>query len=417
MSFPFLKTSAMISLGLLFQGQMVCGQTVAPISRTGVEAADALKDERLLQKNDYNLKLGTMEFRFDGGLRQEYNDNIGLTENSKQDDFITSPHVGMEVDWPLSQLNGLNLKLDLAYAKYWNHPELDSTTILITPGSLLDFNIFVHDIHFNVHDRLAIQQDPTAVPQLSNLATFRRLTNTAGASMEWDLNKVLVQGGFDHDTFTSLESRFDTLNHATDTVYTKVGCRVSEPWVVGVTGSYTMTEYDKAFQNGSTGYSGGVFADVVISEYLRGSGDVRFQQSNYDRGGAILDNQDFQSMVFSFSLQNQLNRFINQTAEIHRSAEAGIGSNFTDVYQANYKIAGEFIRNISSSLTFFVEHFEDSQSITSERGFRYGISPQLEYQLFERTRLALGYQRTVKDSQLALDYEQNRFFIDVSHRF
>ncbi len=415
---PKLRRAHLIMLlGAAFQGSLVWGQFAAPISSTGVEAADARRAARQNEEHAYNFKLGHVEFRFNGGLRQEYNDNIGLSATTEQDDFITTPHVGMEADWPLSQLNHLSLSLDLAFSKYWNHSDLDSSTVLIRPGSLLNLDIYVRDIRFNLHDIIALQQDPTEVPQLSRISTFRRLTNTVGISAEWDLNKLLLQTGYDHDTFTSLESRFDTLDHSTDRFYAKAGCRVASQWTVGVLGNYTLTDYEKPFQNNSSGYSAGVFADTVISDYLRGSGEVRFQGTSFDRGGAILDNQDFGAVVFSFSLDNQLNRFIHHSAEVRRMTEPGIGSNFTDVYELNYRATAEVIRHVSSSLNLFFQYYEDSGSSTADQGIRYGVAPQFEYQLFEQTSLTLGYQYLAKDSKKPFDYEQNRVFIDVIHQF
>ncbi len=400
-------------------GSISYAQYEARTSLTGPEAAGQKKEARNVDPSRYNIKLGQFHFLFNAGLNQEYNDNVGLSQNKLETDFITMPHVGVEVLWPISQLNTLNLKFELAYAKYWDHPELDTKNVLLTPGSALDFNFYVGEIHFNVHDRIAILQDPVTISQLSGVSTFQRMDNTLGVGMEWDLNKVFLSGGFDHQTFESLENKFSSLDHSTDTLHMKAGVPIASQWTVGIFSSYSFTEYDKKLiQNGSSGYAVGTFADVIITEYLRGSASIGLQDTSYERTGTIADNTDFQSEIYSASLQNQLNQWLNHSIEFRRYTVLGIGSNFTDTYQIDYKVNAEVIRNVTSSLGFYYQQNKDSQSILAEKSTRYGITTQIGYQLFEPTRVNLGYQRTEKDSnQLTNDYEQNRVFLDIIHQF
>src|SRR5688572_3369 len=69
-------------------------QVDAPMSTTGVEQANRLKDAKKDRGEQYNVKLGPIELRLDGGLRQTYNDNIALSERTVED-FITSPIVNI----------------------------------------------------------------------------------------------------------------------------------------------------------------------------------------------------------------------------------------------------------------------------------------------------------------------------------
>lgn len=389
------------------------------MSTTGPESAEARSEaKRNRDGGAYNMKVGAVQARLSAGISGEYNDNIGISSSRREDDFITTPHLGVDIQWPISQMNTLDLSLGISYAKYMNHPSQDTSTILIKPDSLLDFDFYVKDIHFNLHDRISIQQDPTQLSQLSNLATFRRLENTAGLGAEWDLNTVMLEGGYDLNLFHSLEDRFAFLDHLTHTFKGRVGVRASSSLTVGVLGNYSFTEYDQRVQNNGSSYSPGVFAEAVISEYLRGNATVSFQGSQFDRGGTIMDNSSFSSVVYSFGLQHQLNRFVNHSASYSRFTTLGIGSNFTDTHDLNYQVSLEVIQRVTTGVSFFHQWFEDSASLSAEKGTRFGISPTIGYELSPNTHLSLSYQYNQRDSDLsANDYDQNRVTLDLNHQF
>ena len=138
----------------------------------------------------------------------EYNDNIRYSENNEQDDFIISPALSLDAIWPVTQLNTLRLDLGISYAFYLDHPHDDTNGILIAPKSQIAFDIFVGDFRINIHDRMQLQQDPIAEGALSNVANYGRFENTAGVSVLWDLNKILLQVGYDHYNFISTTSAF-----------------------------------------------------------------------------------------------------------------------------------------------------------------------------------------------------------------
>ncbi len=407
-------------MGILLGGAAtVVAQFQPMVSTTGALAADADQQARKnMEQAGSNIRIGKVEFRFGAGLRQEYNDNIGLAATGRQDDFITSPNVGMQTHWPISQLNSLDFSVGLSYAKYWKHPSLDSDGILISPTSALDFNIYVGDIRLNVHDRFAIQQDPNTIPQLSNVVQLRRFTNDAGIDADWDLNTFYVNGGYDYLTFLSLDDGYKYLNQNTHSFHDRIGWRVTPQLTLGVMNTFSFTDYEQNVQNNSATYSFGGFADTIISEYLRGGASVSFQGSSFDSNGTIGDTSSFDSVIFSASLQNQLNRWLSHGLSASRYTTLGIYSNYTDVYRLDYSVNAEIIQNVTTSAGFFNEWFSDSPSTLAEDGTRWGVSLSVGYQLFETTRLSCGYNHSEKSSSVPLNsYEQNLVFVDLSHQF
>jgi hypothetical protein len=395
------------------------GQFDPSVSMTGVEAATAARDARQqIDDSEATARVGKVSFRIAAGLRQEYNDNINLAATGREHDFITSPHLTLGMHWPISQLNSLDLVLGISYSKYWEHPSLDSDSILISPSSMLDFNVYVGDVHINIHDIPSIQQDPISTSQLSNVTTFRRLSNTAGIAADWDLNKFIVGAGYDYTIFRSMETDFDYLDQDTHDFHGRIGYRFAPQLTFGVQGSYIITEYQQAVQNNGDTWSAGGYADAILSEYLRGSASVGFQGSVFDNNGTIGDTSSFNSVVFSATLNNQLNRWLNHALTLRRYTTLGIGTNFTDVYRVDYSLNVEVIQQVTTSLNFFHEWFADSAGFAGQKGTRWGVGPTLGYQVTPSTRLTIGYQRTERDANFDFsDYTQNVVFIELNHQF
>jgi hypothetical protein len=147
-------------------------------SLAGEAAAEARRQS--IQDIPYNLLAGPVRFRFSITTGIEYNDNINLAGENKQDDFIIRPQFNIAAIWPVTQLNTLRLDLGIGYAFYLDNTNDNTNNILISPGSQIAFDIFVGDFRINLHDRFSLQQDPTDEIQLSNVVDYGRFENTAG---------------------------------------------------------------------------------------------------------------------------------------------------------------------------------------------------------------------------------------------
>ena len=201
-------------------------------SLAGQEASDAREQD--VSRIPYNLLLGPVRFRVGATVGVEYNDNINYADDgsavvltplgptvirsSPQDDVIVTPNLTLDAIWPITQLNTLRLDLGIGYAFYLDHSSNDTDYILIAPKSQIAFDIFVSDFRINIHDRMLLQQDPIQEGALSNVVNYGRFENTAGLSVLWDLNKLLLQVGYDHYNFVSTTNRFDYLNRNSEIV-------------------------------------------------------------------------------------------------------------------------------------------------------------------------------------------------------
>src|SRR5207248_351632 len=144
----------------------------------------------------------------------ELNDNISASSTDRQADIIVSPQMSLVGTWPITRYNTLTMQLGFGYVAYLEHPELDtpSNSFIVDPGlTKLAVDVKVGDVILNFHDRPALQQDPTNELTLRNPTasfTYSRLTNVIGVSAIWDLNRIVVSGGYDHMNVFPFQSEF-----------------------------------------------------------------------------------------------------------------------------------------------------------------------------------------------------------------
>src|SRR4029077_17433808 len=90
----------------------------------------------------------------------------------------------------------------VGYSAYIIHPEL--SRFYITPGSELSFDIYSGDFWINFHDRFSISENSYQDPTVTGNGDYSQLQNALGVAATWDLNKVLVRGGYDHVNYQTI---------------------------------------------------------------------------------------------------------------------------------------------------------------------------------------------------------------------
>src|SRR5437870_1595349 len=236
-------------------------------SLAGQEASDARQQD--VSRIPYNLLLGPVRFRVGASVGFEYNDNVTYSEVDEQDDFIITPNLSLDAIWPVTQLNTLRLDLGVGYSFYLDHSQYDTDTILIAPKSQISFDIFVSDFRINIHDRMQLQQDPIQEGALSNVVDYGRFENTGGISLLWDLNKLLLQIGYDHYNFVSTTSAFDYLDRNSEIFSGSAAFIVNPTITVGAEGNAVFTRYDQTVLNDNEDYSVGGFVEAQLTNNLK----------------------------------------------------------------------------------------------------------------------------------------------------
>jgi hypothetical protein len=305
-------------------------------------ALDASSRRPVIDVSNYNLKLGPALVNLSAHLDFEYNDNINLAESGRESDLIIRPSVFANVLWQVSEVNALRLNLGVGYIKYLIHGQFDSSSLVIAPESQLAFDIYVGDFRFTIFDQLAILQNPVDEISLSRVARFERIENSAGVSVTWDLDRLVLFGGFAHYNFYAIDSQFDFLNRAEEQVFLSADLKLSDILSVGARGTFASVNYSQNFQNDSSNYSAGAFADARLTRYLMLSAEAGYQSAHFSGGGLNVDHSQLSSPYFRLRLDHRLNQYWTESLLAGYEAQLGFTTNSTQLtyvhYSANWRV-------------------------------------------------------------------------------
>jgi hypothetical protein len=418
----FVTTKVLASLLILGAASMSYSQDAVRPSLAGQEASESRQQD--VSRIPYNLMVGPVRFRLSATVGVEYNDNVNYADVGKQGDWIFTPNVNVDAIWPITQLNTLRLDLGIGYGIYLDHSNYDTRGVLIAPNSQIAFDIFVGDFRINFHDRMSLQQDPVSEGALSNVANYGRFENTAGVSVLWDLNKILLTVGYDHYTFVSTTSQFDYLNRNADELSGSAAYVITPTMRVGVEANGVFNYYDQSVLNDSTTYSVGGFGETEITNNIKVRIAGGYQAINFDHnfvdffGIQFRDHSDLSDYYVNLLATHRLNAQISQTVSAGHENQLGVNSNFITLNYVRHTVNWNVFRGTLLSTEFFFEDAEESGGIVDESFQRLGGAVTVGYQLTPHVTLGLRYQHTTKDSDVALrDYNQNRISFDGTYSF
>jgi hypothetical protein len=309
---------------------------------------------------------------------------------------------------------------------------------LIAPKSQIAFDIFVGDFRINLHDRMQLQQDPIQEGALSNVQDYGRFENTAGVSVLWDLNKILLQIGYDHYNFISTTSAFDYLDRNSEILNGSLAFIVNPTITVGAEGNFILTNYDQSVLNDNKDYSVGAFVEVELTNNLKVRAAGGYQWIDFDHNFVtfnfgpftflVPDHKDLEQYYVNGLIGHRINATLSQTLSGGHENQLGVNSNYITLNYVRHTLTWNLIRNTLLSTEFFYEDAKESGGFagflspvplgTPEHFHRIGGAITLGYQLTPHVTLGVRYQGTSKDSNLLLrDYNQNRISVDGTYSF
>lgn len=423
---------ALLFLGMLsaFSINVFAQDAIRP-SLAGQDAYEARQED--VSRIPYNLLVGPVRLRVGATVGVEYNDNINYAQVNTEDDVIVTPNLTLDMIWPVTQLNTLRIDLGLGYSFYLDHSGNNTDYLLVAPKSQIAFDIFVGDFRINLHDKMQLQQDPVQEGALSNVADYGRFENTAGVSVLWDLNKLLLQVGYDHYNFIATNSDFDYLNRNAEMVGGSAAFIVNPTITVGAEGNAVFTRYDN--QSGSLGvlndnedYSVGGFVEVALTNNLKVRAAGGYQWINFDQNFVTFffgpfafnfpDHKDLADYYANILISHRFNAQISQTLSAGHENQLGVNSNYITLNYIRHAVSWNILRNTLVTTEFFFEDAEESGGIINESFQRIGGAVTLGYQLTPHITLGVRYQGTSKDSDVFLrDYNQNRVSVDGTYSF
>jgi hypothetical protein len=388
---------------------------------------------------DYNMKAGPVLLNFTGSVEGDYIDNIGLTNSNTMSDFLITPEVGINAQWPVTQVNNLSLSTSIGYTKYLIHPQFDQTNILVSPDSALSFDVYTGDFKINFHDSFSYQQDPVDEAALSDVVNFDRFENIAGIGVLWDLNKVILNLNYDHINFVSTGLQTYTgqnlpdpgvLDYSADQVSASAELHVSSTFIAGLEAAASRREYDD-FSGDYDQLSAGPFFKVQITDHIKAqvSGGYQYIDSP---ANTFFPSQELtligpgygsgsqSGYYFNVTIDHEVNKYFLQRLALGHELELGFLAEESDVSYINYSASWHVNSHLNIALTLGYQDVDEQTGgligASSFDLFSAGI--QANFPVTKSLSGALIYQYNDKMADASdQSYTQNRVGLLLTYHF
>jgi hypothetical protein len=392
------------------------GQEALNYSLAGDRAAQARR--MALEHQRSNLALGPVRLLLASSLGLEYNDNINVASQGELADVILKPEVGFSSSWPLTDRNALNLGLSLGYAAYLDHPEYSYA--IIRPGSGLGFDLYVEDFVIDIHDQFHYTEDPVSQGAVSNQGQYGGFYNTAGASVAWDLNQLVLASGYDYFLFESSAPFYDYLSRGAHSVFLRLTARSRSGLKGGLETAGSRNEYDESILNNSWNGSLGAFVDWAISEHVDTQARGGFTRYRFDSGGQVGPTPDSQGYYLDLRLNHRPNQSFSHSLDAGRSITLGVNADLLDLWYVRYDLSVGLRPGLALRPRFYFEYGTEEGGLygVADVYRRFGFGLDLSYQIMEKVEAQLGYALTIKNDDLPeRDYQQSLVQLRLIYRF
>ena len=393
------------------------GQEALRNSLAGEAAAQARKIR--LESLPYTVKSGDFRLLAVPSLGLDWNDNVNISKSNPESDFILRPLLQLNASYPISQYNLLSLNVGAGYDKYFNHDRY--STWLLQSGTELSFDIYVKDFWFNLHDRVNYVQDTSQQPALSGTATYATLNNTAGLSATWDLNKLTLSAGYDHQNIISpISQTYESQDGATEMVYARAGLEVYPGVTPGIEGTASFTTYDQMVLNDNNSYSAGVYADWQPGKAFRVQPRVGYTIFQFQHTSTAIQTSDLNSWYADLNLTHQITDAIGYTLDAGHEVQTGIQSDAIEDWYVRPAIRWDIIKHVGLNTSFSYEHGKQGVGNVlgnlSENFDWLGASVGVNYSILKKLSLGLNYRLTLRSSNIANnEYTQNVLGISLTY--
>ena len=375
-----------------------------------------------------NVKAGPITMDLTARVSLEYNDNINASGTNGLNDFILFAGMDMAGNWDISRINSMSFNLGAEYRKYFEHPELssDQNFLILSPDTEMAFTILVKGIEFRFYDKLNFSTDPTdsvlVDPETGEVSydilSYNRFENRLGIDAEWDLKPLKITFGLNRNDVIPQDIEFEFTDRTQNTIALGGSVQYAANLMVGVEGTYLITEYKDNFQNGSEGYTIGPFVNWQISRFISLAFHSYWNNIDFDNTGDNSDSSDSSTFNFNLSLNHVFNRHYSHSFNLSQTTYLGFIANTTTVENITYSFVLDAIRNVRLLGQFSFEKSEDSGGLEPESSDRFIMETSFRYKFTPSLNGHFSYYLVSKES-LIVDriYDQNRFNFMFSYDF
>jgi hypothetical protein len=415
---PLVVRAALLALLARPFASAALAQEAVRVSLAGAEAAQA-RQNTASTVGYYNFQAGPTYWRFGTALGLAYDDNITLVQDNQIGDFRFTPSLSAHLFWPVTPLQSLNLTLSAGYSAYVQHSEFN--TVYIAPNSELSFNIFAGDFVINLHDRFSITQNSYQDPTVVGSGSYQQFQNTLGASVLWDLNKVVVNASFDHGNDLELTGGEGQAAQTMEIFSASAGYAIRPGMSSGLelgsalehnSATTTNTPYTDAFE-----WNAGPFFQTRISQYLTFRADAGYVVNSPQSGGALPTARRFSGYYATISVNHRLNHFLDYTLSGGRSLTTTLLGGPVDSYVVNLSVDWKVFQKLSLATAF--AYNRGSEEVAGGETFdQYGPNITLSRTLTKKLSSSFQYQFLVRNSDLpGRNYTLNVVSLNLGYQF
>lgn len=389
--------------------------------------------DQLAEEENYNMRIGPVDFIIALGVGFEYNDNLTLASRDRISDFAIRPELDIEGVWNISENNRLKFGVGIGWAEYLEHDEFSSESPLISPNSAITWTARSGNFTFTVREMLSYQEDTFDQPQLSSVARYRRWENQAGFQVDWDANETTrVSVGYDRYDLWAKDEIFKSQDRSLDTIFLRPQWQVHPSIAVGLSASFSWVDYREDLQSDGTVLLVGPYVKWRVNDRFSVYLEVGYQQMNFDgesslafidpatgdlTGAFLTDSEDSDNYYAKLELVHTPTENFRHKLTASRTTELGLGSNFYDLYYFEYTIDWKIAEKWSTRPTLFYEYYETSGEFTEE-AHRFGAALGIYYEHSDHLTFGLDYRYIKKDSNIELaDYYQNLALFSIYYKF
>ncbi len=393
------------------------------------DLAAATRQQNASSIGYYNLLLGPTSWRFSSGLGLEFNDNVRLQQNSESD-FIFRPSLDAQVHWPVTQKNSLDISLGAGYSAYLQHQDLSQ--LFISPGSGVSFDIYAGDFKINLHDMISVTENAYENGGVNGGGSggnrnLISLQNTLGANTLWDLDKGIVNFGYDHVNYVSLSQSQQQPDSASENIFANAGLRLRPEQLVGVEAGASVINYSQSGSANSFAvanavqWNAGFFGSSQISDYLSARADVGYTVYTPDNTATNVVTRDSSGFYLSVSLAHRVNQHVNYTVAAGRSADMSAYGQAQSYYFVSLEPNWNFFRKYSLSTPLSWRKGSRIYTTTAAGGADYEqitIGLNVSRPLTKKLSVGMSYQFVEESSGVAsLNYTVNIVSLNFTYQF
>ncbi len=276
----------------------------------------------------------------------------------------------------------------------------------------------VGQVSITARDRFSYQEDPYAIPTISNTAVFRRYENDASIQADWDLNSVThITLGYSHYNMWVLGDIFGEASHSIDTVFLRPSMKVTPGATVGIDASYSYIAYQEGEFNDGSSVLAGPFVDWAMTDSTRFYAEGGYQDYIDGGGGSIGPVPDENSYYVKTEVDNRLSDYFNQRLSFSKTIEPGYTSQYYQLWHLEYAADWKLTPSLVVDPVLFYEHYTTSGGV-ADTGDRFGTDLGVRYLLTPSVTLGADYRFVLNSATLPdSNYYQNLVLLSLFYNF